>query len=61
MERARRSWRADDRNLESAGQARILKLERTLADLDDPEGVRAEHVAEAIQYRVLDRTLWLCD
>ena len=36
-----------------------LELGHTLADLAGSEGVRAEHVAEATQYRVLDRRLWL--
>jgi magnesium chelatase family protein len=38
---------------------RILKMARTISDLDGIREIEYQHVAEAIQYRTLDRKLWL--
>jgi magnesium chelatase family protein len=45
-------------NLSARAYDRIIKVSRTIADLEGCGSINAAHVSEAIHYRTLDRELW---
>jgi magnesium chelatase family protein len=48
----------NDAGLSARAHDKILRVARTIADLDDSDAIKQEHVGEAVNYRMLDRRFW---
>jgi magnesium chelatase family protein len=48
----------NEMGLSARAHDKVLRVSRTIADLDDSETIKLEHLSEAVNYRQLDRQIW---
>ena len=48
----------NEMGLSARAHDKLLRLARTIADLADSESIDAQHINEAVNYRMLDRQFW---
>ncbi len=48
----------NEMGLSARAHDKVLRLARTIADLDSSDNIKIEHLSEAVNYRMLDRNLW---
>ena len=48
----------NDMGLSARAHDKVLRVARTIADVEDSEAIRPEHISEAVNYRMLDRQFW---